>query len=85
MQFEGVVSLLPVPTRMMVVPGTCVVPCQSDLECGNPEEYTFYSCIQNQCIYVGCQTDKECQLYLGGGAQPGGKHQQIVCRDKAAK
>jgi Cys-rich repeat protein len=66
--------------------GTCVVPCQSDLECGNPEEYTFYSCIQNQCIYVGCQTDKECQLYLGtGGVQPGGKHQQIVCRDKAAK
>ncbi len=66
--------------------GTCVVPCQSDLECGNPEEYRFYSCVQAQCIYVGCASDKECQLYLGSaGSSGGGKHQQIVCRDKPAK
>jgi hypothetical protein len=63
--------------------GTCVVPCQSDLECGNPEEYRFFSCIANQCIYVGCGSDKECQLYLGTNVGPGGtKHTQIVCRDK---
>ncbi len=70
--------------------GTCVVPCESDLECGNPEEYRFFSCVQHQCIYVGCATDKECQLYLGGGTGGGpggpgpgpGRKQQIVCRDK---
>ena len=62
--------------------GTCVVPCQTDLECGNPEEYRFFSCISNQCIYVGCATDKECQLYLGASTGGGTKHQQIVCRDK---
>jgi Cys-rich repeat protein len=61
---------------------TCVVPCQTDLECGNPESYNFYSCIKNQCIYVGCQTDKECQLYLG--QQGGTHHGQIVCQDKPA-
>jgi hypothetical protein len=60
---------------------TCVVPCQTDLECGNPDNYNFYSCIKNQCIYVGCQTDKECQLYLGG---TGTHHGQIVCQDKPA-
>jgi len=65
--------------------GTCVVPCQSDLECGNPEEYRFYSCISNQCIYVGCGSDKECQLYLGAATGGGTKHQQIVCRDKQTK
>ncbi len=59
----------------------CLVPCQTDLECGNPQDYHFYSCIKSQCIYVGCQSDKECQLYLG---QAGGTHTgQIVCRDTA--
>jgi len=57
----------------------CVVPCQTDLECGNPQDYKFYSCIKNQCIYVGCQSDKECQLYLGGTTHG---NQQVVCRDK---
>jgi hypothetical protein len=59
----------------------CVVPCQTDLECGNPQDYHFYSCIKNQCIYVGCDTDKECQLYLGAQGN-GTTHGQIVCRDK---
>lgn len=59
----------------------CVIPCATDLECGNPQDYHFYSCIKNQCIYVGCASDKECQLYLG--QQGGGTHSgQIVCRDK---
>lgn len=58
----------------------CLVPCQTDLECGNPQDYHFYSCIKNQCIYVGCQTDKECQLYLGTTGTT--QHGQIVCRDK---
>jgi hypothetical protein len=63
----------------------CVVPCQTDLECGNPQEYRFYSCIRNQCIYVGCESDKECQLYLGQSFNPGtGQKHEIVCRDRVA-
>jgi hypothetical protein len=62
----------------------CVVPCQTDLECGNPQEYRFYSCIKNQCVYVGCESDKECQLYLGQSAVPGTKH-EIVCRDRVTE
>ena len=65
---------------------TCVVPCDTDLECGNPEEYKFYSCIKSQCVYVGCASDKECQLYLQGqSGQTGTTHGQIVCRDKATQ
>ncbi|MEO8801336.1 MAG: hypothetical protein ABI551_25830 [Polyangiaceae bacterium] len=51
--------------------GQCIVPCQTDLECGNPKDYNFYSCIENQCVYVGCDSDKDCELYLTGGSDAG--------------
>lgn len=47
--------------------GRCVVPCQTDLECGSSQDYKFYSCIQNECVYTGCESDKECQFYFGKG------------------
>jgi hypothetical protein len=46
--------------------GKCIVPCQTDLECGNPKGYSFYSCVQGQCLYMGCESDKDCRLYLTG-------------------
>lgn len=64
----------------------CTVPCQTDLECGNPKEYSFYSCIASVCTYTGCDTDKDCELYITGGSDAGtpfGKKTHIVCRDKA--
>lgn len=63
----------------------CVVPCQTDLECGNPTDYKFFSCIDKQCVYVGCESDKECQFYVGnsGTPIPGSKPPQIACKDKA--
>lgn len=69
--------------------GKCIVPCQTDLECGNPKAYSFYSCINRQCTYVGCASDKDCELYLTGGsslfydagALTGKTH--VVCRDMA--
>lgn len=67
--------------------GKCIVPCQTDLECGNPKAYNFYSCINRQCVYVGCASDKDCLLYYtgfsdAGIANPNGKT-HVLCRDKA--
>jgi len=64
--------------------GKCIVPCQTDLECGNPKAYSFFSCIQNQCLYTGCQTDKDCRLLLTGPSDSGTlpAKQHVVCRDK---
>lgn len=49
----------------------CVVPCQSDLECGSSQDYKFYSCINNECVYTGCDSDKECEFYFGKGGGTG--------------
>ncbi len=66
--------------------GTCIVPCQTDLECGNPKDYNFYSCINSQCVYVGCQSDKDCELYITGGSDAGfsglGANEHVECVDK---
>jgi hypothetical protein len=65
--------------------GKCIVPCQTDLECGNPKAYSFYSCVNSQCTYTGCQSDKDCELYLTGGSDAGlpfGSRTHVVCRDK---
>lgn len=66
--------------------GKCIVPCQTDLECGNPKGYSFYSCIKSQCVYTGCQSDKDCRLLReSGGFDAGGvvsSKQHFVCRDK---
>jgi hypothetical protein len=42
--------------------GRCIVPCQTDLECGNPRGYTFFSCVGGQCLDIGCESDKDCGL-----------------------
>lgn len=64
--------------------GKCIVPCQTDLECGNPQSYSFFSCINRQCTYVGCQSDKDCRLFLTGpsdaGTLPPKTH--VECRDR---
>ncbi|MBI5534400.1 MAG: hypothetical protein HY898_16875 [Deltaproteobacteria bacterium] len=61
------------------VAGTCHQPCQSNIECGNPEKaFNFQACILGQCTYLGCESDKECELFLG--EQGDGKHKQVVCR-----
>jgi hypothetical protein len=61
------------------VEGDCRVPCQTNLECGSPENnFNFQSCVDGQCVYVGCESDKECQLYLN---QMGDGDTQVVCRD----
>ncbi len=65
--------------------GKCIQPCQTDLECGNPRGYSFFSCINAQCIYVGCETDKDCRLLLTGASDAGTlpPKTHVVCRDKA--
>jgi hypothetical protein len=72
--------------------GTCIIPCTTDLECGNPTEYSFYSCISNQCVYTGCDSDKECELYLNGGNDAGftgtsgfGVTEHVECVDPSSK
>lgn len=46
--------------------GKCIVPCTTDLECGNPKNFKFFSCVSGQCLYLGCESDKDCRLMLEG-------------------
>jgi hypothetical protein len=46
--------------------GKCIVPCTTDLECGSPRDFRFYSCVNSQCLFLGCETDKDCRLILEG-------------------
>jgi hypothetical protein len=46
--------------------GHCSVPCQSNIECGNPYNYDFYACVQNVCTFVGCSSDKDCEVFFYG-------------------
>lgn len=64
--------------------GKCKVPCQTDLECGNPKSFAFFSCIRSECTYVGCQTDKDCRLFLSGPSDAStiGPNEHVVCRDR---
>jgi hypothetical protein len=66
--------------------GKCIVPCASDLECGDPTSYSFFSCIEKQCTYVGCESDKDCRLFYSGPSDasvlPTGT--QVVCREKTS-
>jgi hypothetical protein len=62
--------------------GSCIIPCQTDTECGNPQEYDFYSCIKGTCASVGCDTVKDCELrYLNGNADAGlPPKEHVVCQ-----
>ena len=65
----------------------CIVPCQTDLECGNPLDYRFYSCINHQCTYTGCLSDKECSLRAQRAgtfvdAGPSGNAVKYLCQDR---
>jgi hypothetical protein len=66
--------------------GKCIVPCETDLECGNPRDYSFFSCIDKQCTYVGCESDKDCRLFYTGvsDASTLPLKQHAVCRDPGA-
>jgi hypothetical protein len=63
--------------------GKCIIPCATDLECGSPTSYKFFSCINRQCIFVGCMTDKDCELLFGLDGGTGLNKDHPVCRDKA--
>ena len=64
--------------------GKCIVPCETDLECGNPTNYTFFSCIEKECTYVGCESDKDCRIFLFGTSDAStlGPKQHAVCKDR---
>jgi hypothetical protein len=63
--------------------GKCIVPCETDLECGNPSGYSFFSCIDKRCTYVGCETDKDCRLFFTGPSDAStlSARQHPVCRE----
>ena len=65
--------------------GKCIVPCMNDLECGNPTSYNFFSCIDKQCTYVGCESDKDCRLFYSGASDASvlQSNQHAVCKDNA--
>ena len=63
--------------------GKCIVPCETDLECGSPTNFSFFACIDKQCTYVGCDSDKDCRLFFTGPSDastlPQGE--TAVCQD----
>jgi Cys-rich repeat protein len=66
--------------------GKCIVPCQTDLECGNPTNYNFFSCIDQQCTYVGCESDKDCRLFYTGPSDASvlPLREKVMCKDPGA-
>ncbi|MEM9691036.1 MAG: hypothetical protein AAGA56_00695 [Myxococcota bacterium] len=58
------------------VDGECSAPCTSDAEC-NPGGYRFQACVDSQCVYVGCDSNEECRIFL---QVPVGSPQQVICR-----
>ncbi len=63
--------------------GKCIVPCETDLECGSPTSFSFFACIDQQCTYVGCESDKDCRLFFTGPSDAGTLplHETAVCQD----
>jgi hypothetical protein len=52
----------------------CVVPCETDIQCDNPNAYNFTACIQGRCTPIGCESDSECRIIMntsdfGGDAE----------------
>ena len=65
------------------VDGECEVPCDSDAECmGSTETRGFERCEMGKCVFVGCETNKECRALLGLENQRG--NVQAVCRERKA-
>ncbi len=62
--------------RAVCVDSKCSAPCESDAEC-NVAGYRFQACQSGQCVYVGCQTDEECRIFLD--VTPGSSS-SAVCR-----
>lgn len=54
----------------------CTTPCTNDAEC-NPGGYRFQDCVSGSCVYVGCETDEECRIFLD--VSPGSST-SAVCR-----
>ena len=63
--------------------GKCIVPCETDLECGSPTNFSFFACIDKQCTYVGCDSDKDCRLFFTGPSDASTlpPNETAVCQD----
>jgi hypothetical protein len=63
--------------------GKCIVPCETDLECGSPTNFQFFACIDKQCTYVGCDSDKDCRLFFTGPSDASTlpSRETAVCQD----
>ena len=58
--------------------GKCVIACRTDLECGNPRLYNFFSCLNGECTYTGCESDKDCRLFFSGATDAGALNLETV-------
>jgi hypothetical protein len=58
----------------------CKSPCNADTDCVSMEPNTtsFQVCVEGQCKFVGCESDRECRAALGIAALPG--KVRAVCR-----
>lgn len=63
--------------RALCVDAECTSPCTNDAEC-NGGSYRFQDCIDGSCVYVGCETDEECRIFLD--VSPGSSS-SAVCRE----
>ena len=59
--------------------GECEVPCDVDGECmGSMETRGFERCEMGKCVFVGCESNRECRALLGLENERG--NVQAVCR-----
>lgn len=63
--------------RALCVDSECTSPCENDAEC-NSGRYRFQECVDGSCVYVGCDTDEECRIFL---AVPPGSGASALCRE----
>lgn len=59
----------------------CKTPCSTDSDCSSmdPTNRSFEACVDGECKFVGCETDRECRAALGIAAMPG--KVRAVCRE----
>jgi hypothetical protein len=67
--------------RATCVDKACQSPCNADSDCVGMEPSnmtSFQACVDGQCKFVGCESDRECRAALGIAAVPG--KVRAVCR-----
>jgi hypothetical protein len=68
--------------RAKCIETNCKTPCAQDSDCSSTDPTvstaSFEACVEGECKFVGCETDRECRAALNIAAMPG--KVRAVCR-----